>query len=122
LIYEKIRNWVATLSWAEVTKWRSCIGDEFPLQYLAVYDRHQSFAKVISNLIQLLDLDLGIIVNIDFLLLAHSWVIARVKGGLNGITIEYSKLFEHDEPTCAVLFLFVCKLAISEREALILLV
>ena len=122
LIYEKIRNWITTLSWAEVTKWSSCIGDEFPLQYFAVYDRHQSFTKVMSNLIQLLDLYLGIVFNIHFLLLAHSWVIARVKSGLNCITVEYAEFFEHDQPSCAVLFLFVRKLAIIEREALILLV
>jgi hypothetical protein len=96
LINEKIRNWVASLSRAEVTKGSSCIGDEFSLEYLAVYDGHQSFAKVISNLIQLLDLDLCIVFDIDFLLLADSWVIARVEGGLKGITIEYTKFFEHD--------------------------
>lgn len=114
LIYEKIRNGITTLAWAEVTKWSSCIGDEFSLEYLAVYDRHQSFAKVISNLIQLLDLDLGIIFDINFLLLTDSWVIARVEGGLKGVTIEYTKFFEHDEPPSAVLFLFVCELAIIE--------
>ena len=63
-----------------------------------------------------------IVFDIDFLLLADSWVVARVERGLKGITIENTKFFEHDEPTSAVLFLFVGELAIVEGEALVLLV
>ena len=114
LIYEEIRNWIAALSWAEVTKWSGRISDEFPLEYLAVYYRHQSFTEVITNLIKLLNLDLGIILDIDFLLLAHPRVVAGVKSRFNGITIKYSKFFEHDEPARAVLLLFVCEFAIIE--------
>jgi hypothetical protein len=114
LVYEEIRNWIAALPWAEVAQRSSCISDEFPLQYFAVYYRHESFTKIVANLIKLLNLDLCVIFNIHFLLLAHSRVIARVKSRFNGITIKYSKFFEHDEPAGAVLFLFICEFAIVE--------
>lgn len=121
LVDEKVAYWISTLTRQEVAKWSCGIGDEFPLQDLAVYDWHECFTEVVAYLVEVLNLDLIFNINIYFLLLCPR-VKAGIESRLNGVTIQYSKFFEHNYTASTTFLSFICKLAVREGKAFVLLI
>lgn len=116
LVQQVLREWIAAHARLQLPQRRRRVYYELSFQDFAIDDSRECLAKVPADLDQLLDLDLQLVLDVDFLALAHAWIVAGVEGGLNGVAVEDAELFEHDQAARALLLLFVGELAVREGE------
>lgn len=122
LVHYELGDGIASCTWLRRAQWRRRIHDELALQDLAADDGRERLAKVLADFHELLDLNLQIIINIDLLRSSHPRIVVRVECALQRVAVQNAELLEHDKAACRLFLLFICELAVREREQLVLLV
>ena len=122
LVHYELGDRIASSTWLRRAQRRRRIHDELALQDLAADDGRERLAKVLADFHELFDLNLQIIIDIDLLRSSHPRIVVRVERALQRVTVQNAELLEHYKAARRLFLLFICELAVREREQLVLLI